>query len=67
MSLPAGTDHPCPKNHVAPCRGGLGEQPKHVDRDPHGGEEQSAYEKHREKLSRSERPVPTPRSAAESP
>jgi hypothetical protein len=50
-----------------PCRGGLGEQPKYVDRDPYGGEEQSAYEKHCEKLSRSERPVPTPRSAAEAP
>jgi hypothetical protein len=67
VSLPAGTDTRVPQDHAAAQSRRLGEQPKYVDRDPHSGEEQSAYEKHCEKLSRSERPVPTPRSAAEAP
>jgi hypothetical protein len=57
----------CPRDHAAALSRRLGEEPKYVDRDPHGAEEQSAYEKHCEKLSRSERPVPTPRSATEAP
>jgi hypothetical protein len=49
---------PYPRNHVAALWRTAWRTTKYVDRGPHGAEEQTAYEKHGEKLSRSERPMP---------